>query len=148
MPGAKDIAAQRWYAQPDDLTDTGWCIMTAPKTPVNADPATGELQVARYLTQQDAERFTAVHNAELAGRPRQRPIGRYRVSEEDTLVFDRIGQLLQESREELEAVSRLAVGRSGDQIYLKNCVRSMLDLCEYLTEGLLRVRAQAHSEQD
>src|SRR4051812_44600070 len=94
MANVDEIGAQRWYAVPDDMSVAGsWCVMNVGKTPVASDPATGELQIARYLCEQEARRIADLHNAELAGRPSTRP-ERYRVLTEDALVFDEIGEAL------------------------------------------------------
>lgn len=139
MPDPHDIAAQRWYAVMDDMSALGsWCVMNAPKTPVQADPAIGEVQIARYLTEGEARQMAEMHNAGLAGRPWTRP-DRYRVRAEDTAIFDELGQTIARAEQILDADQR-STGPM-EMSHLRGILLEVVEALNLLTESAIRLRS-------
>lgn len=143
MPSAEEIGAQRWYAVVDDMSALGsWCVMNTPNSPVAADPATGEYQIARYLSQTEAEQMADLHNAALAGRPWTRP-ARYRVRVDDVLIFDQLGETLSRAEELLRQAEQTPVGYPLTEIRHQRAVLSeVLAALSLLTEGAIRLRSE------
>lgn len=137
LTNPEDIAAQRWYAVVDDMSALGsWCVMNVPKTPVQADPATGELWIARYLSESAARQIAEHHNAGLAGQPWTRP-DRYRVRVEDALIFDDLGETI------TRAEGLLSATETGGEIgQLRAVLTEVIGALNLLTEGAIRLRAQ------
>lgn len=137
MTNPEDIAAQRWYAVIDDMSALGsWCVMNVPKSPVHADPATGELWIARYLSEAAAHQIAEHHNAGLAGKPWTRP-ERYRVRAEDALIFDDLGETITRAERLLSATEV-----SSEIRQLRAVLDEVLGALNLLTEGAIRLRAQ------
>lgn len=137
MTNPEDIAAQRWYAVIDDMSALGsWCVMNVAKSPVQSDPATGELQIARYLSEADAHQIAEHHNAGLAGKPWTRP-DRYRVRAEDALIFDHLGETI------ARAEGLLGTTEASCEIrQLRAVLAEVLAALNLLTEGAIRLRAE------
>jgi hypothetical protein len=137
MTNPEDIAAQRWYAVIDDMSALGsWCVMNVAKSPVQSDPATGELQIARYLSEAAAHQIAEHHNAGLAGKPWTRP-ERYRVRAEDALIFDDLGETI------ARAEGLLGAEAGGEIRQLRAVLGEVLGALNLLTEGAIRLRAEA-----
>lgn len=142
MPKPEDIAEQRWFAMPDDLTDSGWCLMNAQISPVAANPDFGQYQIARRLPQADAQQIAELHNAGLAGRPWTRP-ERYRVRAEDTPIFDELGATITAAEQLLQEAERTPAMQPLTEIrHLRAVLREVLAALSLLTEGAIRLRAQ------
>jgi len=136
MTNPEDIAAQRWYAVIDDMSALGsWCVMNVAKSPVQSDPATGELQIARYLSEADAHQIAEHHNAGLAGKPWTRP-DRYRVRAEDAVIFDDLGETI------TRAEGLLSAEAGGEIRQLRAVLGEVLGALNLLTEGAIRLRAE------
>lgn len=147
MPNAEQIGTQRWYAVVDDMSALGsWCVMNTPKSPVSADPDTGEIQIARYLSEGEAHQVANLHNAGLAGRPWSRP-ERYRVRADDVLIFDHLGETLNKAEELLRAAEDTPAGYLMSEIrHHRAVLREILAALSLLTEGAIRLRAEPEPE--
>lgn len=143
MPDVEQIGAQRWHAVVDDMSALGsWCVMNTPKTPVHSDPAAGEIQIARYLSEGEARQMVDLHNAGLAGHPRSRP-DRYRVQMDDVLIFDELGATLNRAQEMLEDAEATPDGYLITEIrHHRAVLREVLAALSLLTEGAIRLRAE------
>jgi hypothetical protein len=145
VPDAEELATQRWYAVVDDMTTNGWCVMNVPKTPMAADLATGEYQIARGLLEPDAHAIADQHNAGLSGQPWTRP-ERHRVRAEDALIFDQLGETIDRAQTLLEDAEATPTEDWVTEIRRQRAVlREVLAALNLLTEGAIRLRSQ-HSE--
>jgi hypothetical protein len=142
VPDAEDLATQRWYAVVDDMNSNGWCVMNVPKTPVTADLATGEYQIARGLLEPDAHSIADQHNAGLAGQPWTRP-ERHRVRAEDALIFDELGETIDRAQRLFyEAESAPADQPTTELRHHRLVLAEILAALNLLTETTIRLRAQ------
>jgi hypothetical protein len=146
MPDAEELAGQHWYAVEDDMTGAGWCVMNVPKSPILADPGTGEYQIARRLSENDARMIAELHNAGLAGQPWTRP-QRYRVRAEDALIFDQLGDALARAGDRLADAEDTPSSHPLSEIRHQRAVlREVLTALNLLTEGAIRLRSQDAKE--
>lgn len=148
MLNHQDIAAQRWYAVEDDMSALGgWCVMNVEKTPVSSDPATGEIQIARYLSEDAAQLIADQHNAGLAGQPWLRP-SRYRVRAEDALIFDRLGETINQAEFLLREAEQIPAAHPLSEIRAHRAVLAeILEALNLLTEGAIRLRSETPGEE-
>lgn len=146
MPDTDQIARQRWYAVTDDMSALpSWCVMNVAKTPVAADPATGEYQIARYLSEYDARVIADNHNAGLAGKPAERPV-RYRVNDEDVPVFDDLGATITRAEELLKSADDTPSYQPSTEIaHVKGVLHQVVHALNLLTEGAIRLRSQDYT---
>jgi len=143
LTNPEDIAAQRWYAVVDDMSALGsWCVMNVDKGPVQADPATGELWIARYLSEAAARQIAEHHNAALAGSPQTRP-QRYQVRAEDALIFDDLGETIARAEDLLNTAPDVTAHHPFSEIrQLRAVLTEVLGALNLLTEGAIRLRAE------